>query len=54
MATNTGKGYRRGEVRNRSQFQTPSGDWAKRDTESGQIMDQKQDGEPFKGVRKER
>ena len=54
LATNTGKGYRRGEVRDRSQFQTPSGDWAKRNTDTGQIMDQKQGGEPFKGVRKER
>ncbi len=54
MAKNTGEGYRRGEVRNRSQFQTPSGDWAKRNTETGEIMDQKQGGDPFKGVRKEK
>lgn len=53
MAKNTGKGFRRGSVDNRSQFQSPNGNWAKRDTGTGRIMDQKQDGKPFKGVAKE-
>lgn len=28
--------------------------WTKRDTETGRFMDQKKDGTPFKGVRKEK
>lgn len=54
MATNTGNGFRRGAVKNRSQTQTPSGNYVKRDGSTGRFMDQKQDGTPFKGVRKER
>jgi len=56
MATNKpyGDTHRNGAVKMRSQFQTPSGLWAKRDTETGKIMDLKQDGSPFKGVRKEK
>lgn len=54
MATNTGKGYRRGEVRERSQVQSPNGNWTKRDGSNGQFMDQKQDRQPFKGVRREK
>lgn len=56
MAVNTpyGDNRRIGAVRKRSQFQTPSGLWAKRDTDTGRIMDVKMDGEPFKGVRKEK
>jgi hypothetical protein len=55
MATNPPKGPgRRGAVKQRSQFQTPAGDWAKRDAKTGRIMDQKADGTPFKGVRKEK
>lgn len=56
MATNHNKhdGHREGAVSDRSQFQTPSGQWAKRDTETGRIMDVKADPKPFKGVRKER
>jgi hypothetical protein len=45
---------RRGAVKQRSQFLAPSGNWAKRDTETGRIMDQKIGGEPFKGVRREK
>lgn len=54
MATNKpyGDNRRIGAVKNRSQFQTPSGLWAKRDTETGRIMDLKQDGTPFKGFGK--
>jgi hypothetical protein len=54
LAKNTDKGYREGAVRDRSQFQTPSGDWAKRNDKTGRIMDVKQDGKPFKGVRREK
>jgi hypothetical protein len=28
--------------------------WVKRDATNGQFMDQKKDGDPFKGVRKEK
>lgn len=45
---------RRGAVRDRSQVFNPQTDtWTKRDTGNGRFMDQKKDGEPFKGVRKE-
>lgn len=56
MATNKpyGDGHRIGAVKSRSQFQTPSGLWAKRNLENGQIMDVKADGTAFKGVRKEK
>jgi hypothetical protein len=51
----TGDGHRKGAVRDRSQFQTPSGNWAKRDKDTGRIMDVKtSDKAPFKGVRKEK
>lgn len=54
MAKNTGKSYRQGSVNDRSQVQNPkTGQWVKRDTETGRFMDVKQDGEPFKGVAKE-
>ena len=54
MAKNTGNGFRRGSVDNRTQVQNPkNGNWTKRDTETGRFMGQKQDGEPFKGVAKE-
>ena len=56
MATNPpkGDGHRNGAVRDRSQTQTHSGHWIKRDTNTGQFMDVKSDGKPFKGVTKER
>lgn len=55
MAKNTGKGYRDGAVDARSQTQNPrTGQFVKRDADSGKFMDVKQDGTPFKGVRKER
>lgn len=53
MATNTGKGFRRGAVRGRTQFQRDDGLWQKRDEETGEFMTVKDDGEPFKGVAKE-
>lgn len=56
MATNppTGDGRRNGAVRARSQVHNDHIDrWIKRDTGTGRFMDQKVDGKPFKGVRKE-
>jgi hypothetical protein len=55
MAKNTGDGYREGEVRDRSQVYNPATKkWTKRDAETGEFMDVKENGEPFKGIRKER
>lgn len=56
MATNPpkGDGHRNGAVRERSQTQTPAGNWVKRNTNNGQFMDVKSDSQPFKGVRKEK
>ena len=55
MAKNTGDGFRRGEVRDRSQVLNPeTKKWVKRDSDTGEFLDVKSDGEPFKGVRKER
>jgi hypothetical protein len=57
MATNPpkGDGHRNGVVRDRSQVFNPvTEQWVKRDTETGRFMDVKHDGEPFKGVRKEK
>ncbi|MEY9967604.1 hypothetical protein ABIA33_005677 [Streptacidiphilus sp. MAP12-16] len=54
MATNTGKGFRRGSVKGRSQTKNPlTRIWTKR-ASNGQFMDGKADGSPFKGVRRER
>jgi len=50
-----GDGRRIGAVRDRSQTFNPKNQrWTKRDTETGQFMDQKADHKPFKGVRKEK
>lgn len=54
MAKNTGKGSRVGSVKDRTQFETPSGNSAKRDTKTGRIMDVKSDEKPFKGVAQEK
>jgi hypothetical protein len=56
MATNRNKndGHLEGAVRNRSQFKTPSGHPAKRDTTTGRIVNVKSDKTPFKGVRREK
>ncbi|MBS0552679.1 MAG: hypothetical protein JSS47_09150 [Proteobacteria bacterium] len=57
MAKNhpTGDGHRIGAVRKRSQTQTPSGHYIKRDTETGRFLDVKTtDKTPFKGVRREK
>lgn len=57
MAKNApkGDGKRIGAVRRRSQtFNPKNARWTKRDSDTGRFMDQKADGEPFKGVRKEK
>jgi hypothetical protein len=55
MAKNTGEGYRKGAVKGRSQVENPvTGHYTKRDTETGEFIDQKADDKPFKGVRKEK
>lgn len=48
-----GDNRRIGAVRGRSQTKAPHGNWVKRDTKTGRFMDQKQGGDPFKGVRRE-
>jgi hypothetical protein len=54
MAKNTGDDYREGEVRDRSQVYNPATKkWIKRNGETGEFMQVKKGGEPFKGVRKE-
>lgn len=57
MATNppVGDGHRKGAVRKRTQIYNPKTEkWVKRAADTGQFMDQKADGKPFKGVRKEK
>lgn len=50
-----GDGHRNGAVRQRSQTQTPAGNYVKRDTATGRFMDVKTtDKTPFKGVRREK
>ncbi|HEX8377624.1 MAG TPA: hypothetical protein VF602_07380 [Pedobacter sp.] len=56
MATNgkAGDSRRHGAVRDRSQsFNPKTEQWVKRDSETGKWMDVKQDGTPWKGVKKE-
>lgn len=56
MAKNNpiGDGRRVGAVRDRSQTQTPSGHYVKRDAETGRFIGVKtSDKTPFKGVRRE-
>ena len=57
MATNKpyGDNSRKGAVKDRSQVFNPVTEkWVKRETETGRLMDVKQDGTPFKGVKKEK
>jgi hypothetical protein len=56
MATNSksGDNRRHGAVKDRSQsFNPVTEQWVKRDSDTGKWMDVKQDGTPWKGVRKE-
>jgi hypothetical protein len=53
MAKNTGRGFRRGAVRDRSQtLNLLTRVWVKRDDSTGRFVDGKTSGGPFKGVRK--
>ena len=60
MATNTNDGHRTGSVEDRTQVKNrATGKWTKRNREDGsdekgQFMDVKSDGEPFKGVAREK
>jgi hypothetical protein len=57
MATNKprGDGHRNGAVKGRSQFKNlVTGNWTKRDTATGKIIDVKSGDTPFKGVTKEK
>lgn len=57
MATNPPKddGHRKGAVRERSQVFNPQNEkWVVRDTNSGEFIRQKANGEPAKGIRKEK
>mgnify|MGYP004565727675 FL=1 len=57
MAKNapTGDNRRIGAVKNRTQtYNTKTSQWVKRDSNTGRFMDVKQDGNPFKGVTKEK
>lgn len=59
MAKNTDEGYRKGSVKNRTQTENPkTSDWVKRNQDpnsphEGEFMDNKEDGDKFKGVAKE-
>ena len=57
MATNppSGDGHRNGAVSKRTQVFNPKAEtWTKRNSDTGQFMDVKKDGTPFKGVTKEK
>lgn len=53
VGANTGKGYRIGAVKARTQVQQANGDWQKRDERSGRFMERKSSEGPFKGVARE-
>ena len=50
MAKNTGRGFRRGAVKNRTQTKAPNGNAVKRDSDTGRFTDQKTTPGYFKGV----
>ena len=57
MATNppAGDGHRKGMVRKRTQVRNPlTGKQTKRDTKTGEFLNQKADEGKFKGVRREK
>jgi hypothetical protein len=54
MAKNTGRSFRLGAIRGRSQSANPrTGLWSKRSASTGRFLDTKTSGKPFKGVRRE-
>lgn len=50
MAKNTGDGYRKGSVNDRTQNKAPNRNPIKRDTDTGKIVDQKMTKGDYKGV----
>jgi hypothetical protein len=54
MAKNRKGGGRIGAVRGRTQFQLPSGHYAKRDSRTGEILSIKADLKPYKGIVREK
>lgn len=56
MAGNTGKDYRKGAVKQRSQTHNPkTNSWVERDADTGRFKNNKTSSpKPFKGVRKEK
>jgi hypothetical protein len=55
MAKNTGRGFRLGSVRGRSQVLNPlTRTWVKRDDSTGRFVDNKTSGGRFKGIRREK
>ncbi|SMC17222.1 hypothetical protein SAMN02745134_00263 [Clostridium acidisoli DSM 12555] len=55
MGKNTGKNYREGSVKGRTQTYNPNNNtYVKRDTNTGRFVNVKSDGTPFKGVTKEK
>lgn len=52
MAKNTGKGYRVGAVRKRSELKHPNGTYIKRNTGTGRFLNVS--AHPHKGVRNEK
>lgn len=54
MAKNTGRNFRLGALKGRSQSRNPStGLWSKRSSSTGRFLDTKKSGGAFKGVRRE-
>ena len=53
MGKNTGTGFRRGAVTGRTQFERSDGNFQKRNERTGEFMEVKSGGMPFKGVAKE-
>jgi hypothetical protein len=49
VATNTGDGFRRGSIKDRTQFQREDGNFQKRG-DDGRFREMKDDGTKFKGV----
>lgn len=54
MASNTGKNSRKGSVKNRTQMETPNGNYIKRDSTTGKFISGKKDGSKYKGVATEK
>jgi hypothetical protein len=52
MAKNTGEGYRKGEVKDRTQYYNPKTEqYVEHDDKTGKFINVKDDGTKFKGVK---